>query len=82
MLANINDNPMGQQNIYQTQVLPQLQQERQQQQLLKQTKQIGGLQNQVQSIQRSPSARQIDETIRATGHASTYMNLSHYYPRR
>jgi hypothetical protein len=82
MLANITDNPLGPQNVYQTQVLPQLQQERQQQQLLKQTKQIGGLQNQVQSIQRSPSARQIDETIRATGHASTYMNLSHYYPRR
>ena len=66
MLANVTDNPLGQQNVYQTQVLPQ----------------IGGLQNQVQSIQRSPSARQIDETIRATGHASTYMNLSHYYPRR
>ena len=68
-------------NVYQTQVLPQLQQQRQQQTLLTQNKQIGGLQNKVQSIQRSTSARQIDEMIRPTGHASTFMNMSHYYPR-
>ncbi len=68
-------------NVYQTQVLPQLQQQRQQKTLLTQNKQIGGLQNKVQSIQRSTSARQIDEMIRPTGHASTFMNMSHYYPR-
>jgi hypothetical protein len=26
--------------------------------------------------------RQIDETIRPTGHASTFQNLSHFYPQR
>jgi hypothetical protein len=66
--------------IYQNQILPQLQQQQQQQALLRQNRQIGGLQNRVQQIQQGTFGRQIDETIRATGHASTYMNLSHYYP--
>jgi len=66
--------------IYQNQILPQLQQQQQEQSLLRQNRQIGGLQNKVQQIQRNTSGRQIDETIRATGHASTYLNLSHYYP--
>ena len=82
MLSSQANSPlMVNPNVYQTQVLPQLQQQRQQQTLLTQTKQIGGLQNKVQSIQRSTSARQIDEMIRPTGHASTFMNMSHYYPR-
>jgi len=34
----------------------------------------------VQQIQRSTAGRQIDETIRPTGHASTFQNLSHFYP--
>ena len=68
--------------IYQNQILPQLEQQQQQQQLIRQSKQIGGLQNRVQQIQRSTRSQQIDESIRATGHASTYLNLSHYYPRR
>jgi hypothetical protein len=37
------------------------------------------LQNQVQQIGRDTSGRQIDESIRATGHRATYMNYSHYY---
>jgi len=82
MLSSEANNPlMVNPNVYQTQVLPRLEQQQQQQTLLKQNKQIGGLQNKVQSIQRSTSARQIDEMIRPTGHASTYMNMSHYYPR-
>ncbi|MCX7402941.1 MAG: hypothetical protein NTY87_07540 [Planctomycetia bacterium] len=82
MLSSQANSPlMVNPNVYQTQVLPQLQQQRQQQTLLTQNKQIGGLQNKVQSIQRSTSARQIDEMIRPTGHASTFMNMSHYYPR-
>ena len=82
MLSSQANNPLNlNPNVYQTQVLPQLQQQRQQQTLLTQNKQIGGLQNKVQSIQRSTSARQIDEMIRPTGHASTFMNMSHYYPR-
>ncbi|NDC63190.1 MAG: hypothetical protein EBZ59_04215 [Planctomycetia bacterium] len=67
--------------IYQNQILPQLEQQQQQQQLLRQSRQIGGLQNRVQQIQRSTQSRQIDETIRATGHRSTYLNFSHYYNR-
>ena len=82
MLSSQANNPLNlNPNVYQTQVLPQLQQQRQQKTLLTQNKQIGGLQNKVQSIQRSTSARQIDEMIRPTGHASTFMNMSHYYPR-
>ena len=79
--SQASDPMMVNPNVYQTQVLPQLQQQRQQKTLLTQNKQIGGLQNKVQSIQRSTSARQIDEMIRPTGHASTFMNMSHYYPR-
>lgn len=66
--------------IYQNQILPQLQQQQQEQALLRQSRQIGGLQNRVQQIQQGTVGRQVDETIRATGHASTYLNLSHYYP--
>jgi len=75
-------NPLQNQNIYQTMVQPQVQQQQQQLQQLRQARQISSMQNQVQQIQRDTSARQIDETIRPTGHASTYQNLSHFYPRR
>jgi hypothetical protein len=43
---------------------------------------MGSLQNQVQQIQRDTSARQIDESIRPTGHRATYMNYSHFYGPR
>ena len=75
-------NPVQNQNIYQTMVQPQLQQQQQELEQIAQRRQMGKLQNQVQQIQRDTSARQIDETIRPTGHASTYQNLSHFYPRR
>ncbi|NCA10812.1 hypothetical protein EBR56_03235 [bacterium] len=75
-------NPLQNQNIYQTMVQPQLQQQQQQVQQLRQARQLSSMQNQVQQIQRDTSSRQIDETIRPTGHASTYQNLSHFYPRR
>ena len=65
--------------IYQQLIQPRLEQERQQTTILRQNRQIGNLQNQVQSIQRDTSMRQIDRSIRPTGHASTYMNTSHYY---
>jgi len=68
--------------IYQQIIQPQLQQQQQVIDQQSQTRQLGRLQNQVQQIQRDTSARQIDETIRPTGHASTYQNLSHFYPRR
>lgn len=73
-------NPLANQNTYQQLVLPQLQQQQQQVQQLQQSRQLSKLQNQVQQVQRDTRARQIDETIRPTGHASTYQNLSHFYP--
>jgi len=75
-------NPLANQNVYQQQIMPQLQQQQQQLQQLQQSRQLNKLQNQVQQVQRDTSARQVDETIRPTGHASTYQNLSHFYPRQ
>ncbi len=72
-------NPLQQQNIYQTQVQPQMQQQQQQIEQLTQRKQMQRLQNQVQQIGRETTGRQVDESIRATGHRATYMNYSHYY---
>ena len=72
-------NPLQQQNIYQTLVQPQMQQQQQQIEQLTQRKQMQKLQNQVQQIGRDTSGRQVDESIRATGHRATYMNYSHYY---
>jgi hypothetical protein len=43
---------------------------------------MGRLQNQVQQIGRDTSARQLDESIRPTGHRATYMNYSHFYGGR
>jgi len=68
--------------VYQQIIQPQLQQQQQVIEQQGQTRQLGRLQNQVQQIQRDTRGRQIDETIRPTGHASTYQNLSHFYPRR
>ena len=68
--------------VYQQLIQPQLQQQQQVIEQNSQSRQLGRLQNQVQQIQRDTRGRQIDETIRPTGHASTYQNLSHFYPRR
>jgi hypothetical protein len=73
-------NPLQNQNVYQTMVQPQMQQQQQQITQLQQSRQLGKLQNQVQQIQRDTSGRQIDESIRPTGHRATYMNYSHFYP--
>jgi hypothetical protein len=80
--ANVNALGGGAANIYQNQILPRLELERQQVEQMRQRKQIGGLNNQVRQIQRDTRMRQIDETIRPTGHASTFQNLSHFYPQR
>jgi hypothetical protein len=72
-------NPWQTQNIYQTQVQPQVQQQQQQIEQLSQRRQMSRLQNQVQQIGRDTSSRQLDESIRPTGHRATYMNYSHYY---
>jgi hypothetical protein len=73
-------NPLQTQNIYQTTIMPQLEQQKQQIAQIQQSRQIGRLQNQVQQIQRDTTARQVDESIRPTGHRATYMNYSHFYP--
>lgn len=72
-------NPLVNQNIYQTLVQPQVQQQQQQIEQLSQRRQMSKLQNQVQQIGRDTSSRQLDESIRPTGHRATYMNYSHYY---
>ncbi len=72
-------NPMQSQNIYQTMVQPQVEQQQQQIEQLAQRRQMGKLQNQVQQIGRDTSSRQLDESIRPTGHRATYLNYSHYY---
>lgn len=74
-------NPLQQQNIYQTMVQPQVQQQQQQIEQLTQRRQMQRLQNQVQQIGRDTTSRQVDESIRPTGHRATYMNYSHYFPQ-
>ena len=74
-------NPMQSQNIYQTQVLPQVQQQQQQIAMLDQSRKLGRLQSQVQQVQRDTTSRQVNESIRPTGHRATYLNYSHFYPR-
>jgi hypothetical protein len=81
-ISNFSQNPQMAGNIYQQIVLPQQQQERQAVEQLSQRQAMGRLQNQVGQIQRDTRARQIDPTIRPTGHASTYQNYSHYYQQR
>jgi hypothetical protein len=75
-------NPLLNQNVYQQQVLPQIEQQQQVLEQLQTRRQMGSLQNQVQQIQRDTSGRQIDESIRPTGHRATYMNYSHFYGPR
>lgn len=72
-------NPIQSQNIYQTQVLPQMELQRQRLEQLQQRRQLQQVQQQVANMN-SPRSRQLDESIRPTGHASTYMNYSHFYP--
>jgi len=72
-------NPLQAQNVYQTMVQPQIELQQQKIEQISQRRQMGKLQNQVQQIGRDTSGRQIDESIRATGHRATYMNYSHYY---
>jgi hypothetical protein len=72
-------NPIATQNIYQQQIQPQIQLQQQQMEQMSQRRQMSKLQNQVQQIGRDTSSRQLDESIRPTGHRATYMNYSHYY---
>ena len=60
-------------------VRPQQQQFVQQQQAARQSRQLNQLQGQMRNIQR-PAGGSTIQTIRATGHASTFMDMSHFYP--
>ena len=80
-LANFANNPQAAGNIYQQFVMPLQQQQQQQIDQLSMNRQVNKLQNQVQQIQRGTQGRQIDESIRPTGHRATYMNYSHFYPQ-
>jgi hypothetical protein len=60
-------------------VRPQQQQFLQQQAALRQSRQLSQMQGQIRQIQRAPGGTTY-QTIRATGHASTFMELSHFYP--
>lgn len=77
-------NPQGSLNplVYQQLIQPREDQERQVVTQMQQGRQLNNLQGRVQQIQRDTSARQVNEQIRPTGHASTYLNLSHFYPGR
>lgn len=81
-ITNFSNNPQASATIYQQMVLPQIEQQRQAVEQLNQRRQVGRLQGQVGQIQRDRSARQLDPTIRPTGHASTYLNYSHYYQQQ
>ena len=60
-------------------VRPQQQQFAQQQQVARQSRQLNQMQGQMRQIQR-PAGGSTIQTIRATGHASTFMDMSHFYP--
>ena len=60
-------------------VRPQQQQFAQQQQSARQSRQLNQMQGQMRQIQR-PAGGSTIQTIRATGHASTFMDMSHFYP--
>lgn len=78
MLQNQAFNPLGIQNIYQEQVMPQLQIQRQQVEQIRQNQRIGTIQRDVRQLQRAP--QRDSDTIRPTGHVSTFLDLSHFYP--
>jgi hypothetical protein len=80
MLQNQALNPLGTQNIYQEQVLPQLQIQQQQLEQIRQSERIGTIHRDVRLLQRTP--QQPSTTIRPTGHISTFLDLSHFYPAK
>jgi hypothetical protein len=80
-IGNFSQNPLQFQNVYQQMVVPQLQQQQQQIEQLQQARRLNTIQGRVEQIQRDTSARQIDESIRPTGHRATFQNLSHFYPQ-
>jgi hypothetical protein len=81
-IAAYANSPLQAQNVYQQQVKPLVEQQQQRIEQMSQRRDMGRLQGQVNQIQGDSRSRQIDSTIRPTGHASTYQNYSHYYQQR
>ncbi|MFM8953817.1 MAG: hypothetical protein ACKOOF_12275 [Planctomycetaceae bacterium] len=80
MGGGVNQNGGVNPLVYQQLIQPRFDQESQIVGGMQQARQINNLQNRVQQIQRDTSSRQVNESIRATGHSATYLNMSHYYP--
>jgi len=64
--------------VFQQLIQPRFEQERSMINQMQQGRRIGSLQNQVNALGRG--AARMEETIRPTGHITTYQNLSHFYP--
>jgi hypothetical protein len=80
MGGGVNQNGGMNPLVYQQLIQPRFDQESQIVGGMQQARQINNLQNRVQQIQRDTSSRQVNESIRPTGHSATYLNMSHYYP--
>jgi hypothetical protein len=80
-LSTFSNNPQAAGTLYQQLVQPLQQQQQQQIMQMQQARQLNTIQGKVQQIQRDTSARQVDESIRPTGHRATFQNLSHFYPQ-
>lgn len=65
--------------VYQQLIQPRNLQEQQVISQMQQSRAISTLQGRVSENEKRVTAR-FDQTIRPTGHASTYMNMSHFYP--
>ena len=68
--------------VYQQLIQPRVQQEQGIVSQMRQGRQIEGLSNRVQQIQQGTLERQVSGQIRPTGHAASYLNMSHYYGGR
>lgn len=66
--------------IFQQLVQPRFEQEQSQIQQMQQGRSLGSLQSQVNAI--GKGAARLEQTIRPTGHSTTFQNLSHFYPGR
>lgn len=80
-MVTFGANPAAAGNIYQQLVRPMQDQQQQQITQLQQGRELGRLQGQVGQMQRGAGGGwRMDQSIRPTGHAATYLNYSHYYP--
>lgn len=79
-LNNFAMNPQQQTALYQQFVQPLQQQQATLIEQMSMSQRLGDVQQQVSTLSTSSQSRVLDATIRPTGHASTYLNMSHFYP--